>query len=383
MTKVVIVDPKGIISSAGDDVIKRHLEYGVALRSLESSARLYVLSKHSNNNSVNNEYFEMISARTLMGFFKNGVKLLRLTECPVVLVSGDPWESFLCSIILRKVSGVNCPIQVQLHADAGSNVWRSLNWRNRIRAPFLSIALNRATQLRCVSKNQLENLKKFVPSLESRAVVIPVPIKIDSTWKKKRKSKSSHSIALVGRIHKDRGLEEFVRVCGIISVNCPELTIFIVGEGPHENWLRVQLGRVGILDRTVFLGRKTQVELNSLWRNFGCVASFAPSESYGRSAREALIHGVPILAKQSSGLRELQDFLQDGGLWILDELSDLEIIKCFKSASTSIISFRDSEAIVKEVELLSMKLANSWINALKLIQGQSTKSKGHLNGNGN
>jgi glycosyltransferase involved in cell wall biosynthesis len=365
MTKVIIVDLKGIIFSSGEDVINRHLEYGIALSRLESNAKLYILDRQGANKVSNKVNLEIISGRSIVSFFKQGIKLIQSGEDPVVLVSGDPWESFLASLILRKLSRAKCPIQVQLHADVGSQAWRRLNWRNRVRSPFLPIALKNAEQVRCVSRTQLENLQQLVPNIESRTVVIPVPIKIDSKWREKRKIGGCETLAIVGRIHKDRGLEEFVRVCKILSLRFPRLNILVVGEGPHKRWLSDKMARAGIIDRTSFLGKKSQDELSSSWKGFGCIASFAPLEAYGRSARESLVYGVPVLAKHSSGLVQLHDQLSGRGIWFLDNLSDDEIGDSFRVASEFIIPLKVSESIIEERDVLAENLAKSWIGISK------------------
>ncbi len=43
----------------------------------------------------------------------------------------------------------------------------------------------------------------------------------------------------------------------------------------------------------------------NLWPRINVLLSTAPYESYGLTIREALLHGVPVVAKTSAGVREL------------------------------------------------------------------------------
>jgi glycosyltransferase involved in cell wall biosynthesis len=50
------------------------------------------------------------------------------------------------------------------------------------------------------------------------------------------------------------------------------------------------------------------------WENLDLLISCAPTESYGRAAREALFFGVPVLATPSSGINSLTEANQLGYL---------------------------------------------------------------------
>jgi glycosyltransferase involved in cell wall biosynthesis len=366
MINVIIVDVKGIITQLDYDVIARHDAYGAALKMLEPNSMVYVLSRHEVKDNGVSDNIKIISTKSIIKFFKRGSQLMRSLEGGILLVSGDPWESFFSCFVLRKASQKQAPIQLQLHADVGSPIWKGLNWRNRIRSVILPFSLRHAEQIRCVSSAQLANLEKIMSLENAKTVVIPVPIKIDDNWIDKRKSQENCSIALVGRIHKDRGLEEFIRVCKILSYRYFSLSIIVVGDGPHKKWLQKTLKNEGLIRYSSFLGNLNQRDLSLIWQTFGCVASFAPSESYGRSARESLIYGVPVLAKRSSGLEELGQILDRNGIWFLDGLSDDQIIKVFSLVSGFIVDEKVSKLIIKDVNSMNEEIANSWITGSTL-----------------
>ena len=373
MTNVIIIDINGVITNSGYDVISRHDAYGDALKRLNPDSQLYIVSRKKSSNQILTKNMEIIYAKSLLGFLKKSRKLLRSLEGSTLLVSGDPWESFLACTIIRKISKKQVPIQVQLHADVGSKNWRELNWGNRTRSISTPFSLKRAEQIRCVTGTQLANLEMILPTARSKTIVIPVPIKIESDRNNKRKSKHSYSISIVGRIHRDRGLEEFVRVCKVLADSFPNLRIIIVGEGPDEGWLRSALRDRDLLERSNFTGFINQQELSLMWQTFGCVASFAPSEAYGRTAREALIYGVPVLAKRSSGIEELAQNYDQKGIWIIDGLNDDAIRNLFNLVSGFIVGKDVSESIIRTVNSLNEELAKSWIIGSKLPMLKSSR----------
>ena len=366
MTNVVMVDVRGLISKSGPDVLKRHNEYGKALKRADSRARLFVLSRYSFQDNNSYPDMEIISYSHIISYLFGGARFIRSLSGKIVLVSGDPWESFAASVFLKRLALRKLSIQVQIHADVGSGAWQKLNFRNRIRSKLLFFALGRADQVRCVSIEQKCNLNKIEPGIDSRIVVIPVPINVSLVSKEKRKNQSKCSIAIVGRIHKDRGLQDFVKVCSVLASKFADLKIYVVGEGPHRDFFKQILADYDLLKISQFLGNRTHEELSWLWKDFGCVASFAPAESFGRTAREALVYGVPVLAKHSSGMFELKELFDKNGIWFIDNKSDEEIASLFEVLTEFVVSQEVSDDIVKRVGLLSDSLAESWIACAKL-----------------
>jgi glycosyltransferase involved in cell wall biosynthesis len=146
------------------------------------------------------------------------------------------------------------------------------------------------------------------------------------------------------------------------------LKIVIVGDGPHEEWLRNELRREDLLGRSIFKGHLNQNELSFLWQELGCVVSFAPSEAFGRSAREALVYGVPVLARVSSGLAQLKALFDYKGIWFLEGMSNSQIIELFDVTSGFVVGEDVSELIIQEVESLCDELARSWMEGATLLR---------------
>jgi glycosyltransferase involved in cell wall biosynthesis len=363
MTRVVIIDIQGIVVNSGNDVIDRHIKYAMELRKNSAGAKLYVLTRGVEVKYSKEDYFEIIFTGSAYEFHKAGARLIKSYDAPTLLVCGDPWISFFSSLIIQLFARMKCRTQVQLHADVGSKVWTGLNFKNRIKATLLPFSLGRANQIRCVSEIQKHNVIKMIKKEMSDVVVIPVPINVDENALSEEKIQTNYSIAIVGRIHKDRGLLEFIRIAKIISGRFTNLEILVVGDGPHKEWFMSELRFAGLFPKTSFLGHKSQNELSSLWRTFGCLASLAPSEAYGRSAREAILHGVPVIGKASSGLSELDSMLRGAGIWFIDGKDDNQIAKMYEEALVTHIPMEVRKSIIRENKKLYQNLSRAWIHA--------------------
>lgn len=364
MTRVIILDVRGLISDALPDVLRRHKEYAQSLRKLDPKSNLIVLSLQNNKSITSTDGFVLNAVESFWRFIKTGLELLGTSDKRTLLVCGDPWESFYISRLLCLLARRKLAIQVQVHADVGSSTWRRLGWKNRLRFALLKPAIRRATQIRCVSFQQLVNLKLAIGSEIEHAVIIPVPIYIEQKLAENMKEKKQNVIAFVGRIEFDRGIRELLRTIEVLHRQRLEMQVWVIGSGSQLQWLKRQAFSMGFDDKMRFLGEVSQEPLSELWPQVGCLISLAPAESYGRAPREALLHRVPILALRSSGLMELESEFKDVGMFYLDNVSDADLYAVFEKAFATLVPMAASMKIFDEVSQLSNQLANSWVSTI-------------------
>ena len=91
--------------------------------------------------------------------------------------------------------------------------------------------------------------------------------------------------------------------------------------------------------------------------------SFAPSESYGRSIREALALGVPVVATRSSGVDLLRREFPLMELSIIPEsLQSVEIIKILDNAFAARTNRDNLRVFQSKNEENEIALIESWID---------------------
>ena len=366
---VLILDPRGNIAVGGKDVIARHENYAKELFRQGKTSRLdlKVLSagssvKYSANGK--NKMVINISKPTFNSyvFAKKAHKFIKINNLNVkLLVAGDPWESFWSAYFLSKFLNKKIPIQIQVHGDIADPRWRRINYRNRIRYSFAKLSLPKASSIRAVTKYQAENLVKTFGIKGEKIVVVPVPITVASK-SVTLKSERPKTIGLIGRIHQDRGIWEFIRLVRILNSSSQDFKVVVLGDGPSKDKFLLKLESVIPKNRIIYLGQLPESELRKVWKRIGVLVSMAPVESYGRVMRESLIAGAPVWATASAGAKDLMDNCKKGEVRLLDlSESDASLNKDFNSLLKTKVSSDFSKIFVKENNTYAAKLTNSWI----------------------
>ena len=369
---VVILDPRGVILSGGADVIERHNSYALHLSkgNPKNKISLVILTAGSSQVKIQQSrglYLEVISKPTFnsIKFAKAALKKIRSENLDVkLLVAGDPWESFWSAYLLNKLSSKKVPIQIQLHGDIANPAWKKIGLQNRIRFNFAKFSISKASGIRAVSNRQALKVAKIFKIKKAQICVIPVPInnlRLTSSISSKRPK----TLGLIGRIHSDRGVYNFIKLIKSLTVVRDDFTVVIAGGGPDESRFLEEIKDLLPKSKIRFLGHLPEKELKKVLKGIGVLVSTAPAESYGRVMREALVAGVPVWAMKSSGVEDLILKAGKNAVKILDltksnhELS-VELDRLLKSKV--LLSFR--KQFIKDNSTYAQLLAKSWVDLI-------------------
>ena len=362
-----------MIPAGKNDVIVRHSNYGKELekqnKKIDYRLKVFTASTKQISTSKNNKAFEIlnISKPTFNSymFAKKAHKFIKINNLNVkLLVAGDPWESFWSAYFLSKFLNKKIPIQIQVHGDIADPRWRRINHRNRIRYSFAKLSLPKASSIRAVTKYQAENLTKAFGIKKERIVVVPVPITVASK-SVALKSERPKTIGLIGRIHQDRGIWEFIRLIRILNSISKDFKVVVLGDGPSRDKFLLKLESVLPKNKIIYLGQLPESELRKAWKRIGVLVSMAPVESYGRVMRESLIAGVPVWATASAGVKDLMNNCKKGEVKLLNlSKGDAYLDKDFHSLLKTKVGYDFSKRFIKENNTYAAKLASSWINTI-------------------
>jgi glycosyltransferase involved in cell wall biosynthesis len=369
---VLILDPRGNITLGGGDVINRHVSYAKSLAKFGHTKNLKLKifstsSSHSSNIKTDTLDLDLISKPTFNSykFAKKCSKAVKVQSMDIkLLVVGDPWESYWSALFLNKLLKRKIPIQIQVHGDIAHPLWKKINFKNRFRFILAKISLNKCEVIRCVSKEQKLNLIKTFGLNKRKIIVIPVPIEV--VTKLLVPSKRPRTIGLIGRIHEDRGIWNFVQLVKNLNRLDKGFKLLIAGDGPARDKFLFQLESVIAKNRIKYLGQISQEKLRSSWKSIGVLVSIAPVESYGRVLRESLLAGVPVWATTSSGVVDLLDSAEPGTVKVLDlEKNESDLHKDFESLLRVKVGPKFRNKFIKENNSYSDKLAKSWIDSIE------------------
>ena len=370
---VLSLDPRGVILDGKNDVLSRQNNYGVNLKKFnyQQKNEFMIFSASQDKSKIN--LYKSVTILNLCNPTFNFLKFawksrklaLELKLDIKLFIVGDSWESYWSAFFMNYLLHTKTPIQIQVHGDIGDPQWRKINYRNRFRYSLAKFSLNRASSLRAVSNYQAENLVNAFGIKKENIVVVPVPITV-ANKSLALKSHRPKTIGLIGRIHQDRGIWEFIRLIRILNSSSKDFKVVVIGDGPSKGKFLLKLSSVIPKNRVTYLGQLSESELSKAWKKIGVLVSMAQVESYGRVMRESVIAGVPVWATTSAGVKDLMDNCKKGEVKLLDlSKSDTSLYKDFNSLLKTTVSSDFSKRFIKENNTHAAKLANSWINIIK------------------
>jgi len=327
MKTLIIVDIPANIKPINSEVISRHEVYAKSWSEATGNlSRILVISlinskKEIKRHSFGNLDLVQIPVRLNLKNLRE-LRALRkeLLTHEVSYISADPWVKFIATKIFSKFFRLPGNIQVQLHGDFFDSDWFMLNWRNALKRFILPASLLLAYNIRVVSTETQNRLMRSSLYRNKRIYRIPVPLNLNFNNVEFYSKNRPWSVGILGRLHHERGLDNFLAYLNSYPHDLEGINFIVAGEGPEKDKFKEGLEELVGSQSVEFLGELSQPELEKFWGRIGVLASFASSESYGRSIRESLCHGVPVLAHPSRGARLLHSEMPGCALEIVQPI---------------------------------------------------------------
>jgi glycosyltransferase involved in cell wall biosynthesis len=138
----------------------------------------------------------------------------------------------------------------------------------------------------------------------------------------------------------------------------PEVNVVIAGDGPNREEFLNALKNIPI--KVEYMGVISGFQKKVFWRKIGVLASFAPTESFGRSIRESLFNYTPVIAKESPEILELQRTFGGELIAILGK-SPTQNANKFATILDAQFSENDISFLKKEQVEAVNRLCDSWM----------------------
>ncbi|WP_408641969.1 glycosyltransferase family 4 protein [Saccharopolyspora oryzae] len=125
----------------------------------------------------------------------------------------------------------------------------------------------------------------------------------DSAWRRELVGDGELLVGYVGRLAPEKRIERLAALGGM-----PGVRVVVVGDGPDRERL------AGAVPDAVFLGQRTGDDLARIYASLDVFVHTGPHETFCQAVQEAMASGVPVVAPDAGGPRDLVDHGRTGYL---------------------------------------------------------------------
>ncbi len=241
----------------------------------------------------------------------------------------------------------------------------------------LGYAIRNSESIRTVSEYQTEFIVTKFNIKRNKVFVCPPLLNSSYLNEKKnprRRENKEVTLAFIGRLHRDRGIAHLRELVSKLKSENFNFKLLVLGSGPEETILKKEISKLLPPIQNEFYPFLQPRDMASFWAQTDLVLSLAPSESYGRTMREALLFGIPVLAVESSGVNELIHLVGNQSvLTVNPKDTSAEIRVKVEKLLTAGVSHKTKNQIM-EVELRKNSLLiESWSQTMKEFKSKGSR----------
>ncbi|MDM5272548.1 glycosyltransferase family 4 protein [Sulfurovum sp. zt1-1] len=165
----------------------------------------------------------------------------------------------------------------------------------------------------CVSKSSEESFFHKKPELFSARLMkegrkhftIYNCVEIPEKANKIREKMDAPLIGIVSRLSREKGVDIILDALPLILKSYPTVKLLIVGDGAERDKLEQQAQKLGIKHAIEWAGLQPKENLEKYYRQMDVVVIPSRFEGFGLTAIEAMGYGIPVVASDVDGLREV------------------------------------------------------------------------------
>ena len=153
-----------------------------------------------------------------------------------------------------------------------------------------------------------ENLRREAIFDEEKIVTIRYGLDVDNFPLREAVDRRGGVVGAVGNLDPVKGFDVLIRAAKLVAAEHPAVSFQIFGEdrsrdGRYEAELRSLISELGLTDVVKLMGWSSDVR--TPLRSFDIFVSSSRSESFGFVIAEAMLSGVPVIASETEGAREI------------------------------------------------------------------------------
>ncbi len=358
---ILISTRLGSISTPTDELFERFNTYGRALSDATDGEIGELLILGSMPRGVVTRQYEFIDYRCIgnnpiIQLIRILLILITLPKQRYCFIAGDLWLGGIQIQLLKSVFFKQAKTQVSIHG-VPSFVSKSLP--TSVKVFVFRLLLERIDSIRVVSQSLIPFLKATTDVKENQIFVAPIPSSLPEDTIDVAKS---IDVAVVGRLHVERGIIETLGVLDSLLNAHPNRSILILGDGPLSEDVKRWHDSLPVPDSVTLLGHIPNYMVSKKLLATRVLLSCAAEEGYGLALREALFCGAFVVARRNAGTEELRELYPEA-VFLFDDKSSAQK-ELERILNGKIIDF-DRKRIVHKQKLLDgeslSRLAQSWI----------------------
>jgi glycosyltransferase involved in cell wall biosynthesis len=174
---------------------------------------------------------------------------------------------------------------------------------------FLRIASKRATAFRVVNQAELVPLLRSLGIPDDRILILYSVYLDRSVFRPDPSARKVYDMIFVGRLASNKGLPTLLDAFELIRARRPEASFLIVGQGPAEEWLRLEVDRRGLGGVRHVRWVDQPADLARLYRQSRVVVCASTAEGGPRVVIEGMACGLPAV---STPVGVMSEVIRDG-----------------------------------------------------------------------
>ncbi|MFD1095948.1 N-acetyl-alpha-D-glucosaminyl L-malate synthase BshA [Salegentibacter chungangensis] len=233
----------------------------------------------------------------------NMVKLHGIEVLHVHYAIPHAYAGYMAKKMLEE-EGIYLPMVTTLH---GTDI--TLVGRHPFYKPAVNFSINNSDFVTSVSKSLKDDTLDFF-NITKEIEVIPNFIDISKYDRKSftdcqremMASKDEKIITHISNFRRVKRIDDVIRIFFEIQKKI-KARLMMVGEGPEKERAEDMVEELGIEDKVLFLGESHEIDKILSFSDLFLLPS--ERESFGLSALEAMVNGVPVISTNSGGLPEV------------------------------------------------------------------------------
>lgn len=161
------------------------------------------------------------------------------------------------------------------------------------------------------SESMVEILRSYGINREIKVLPNPIDLHLYETIdrgiiRERYGLQNCRVLLYTGRLGKEKNLALLLKAFTIITRKCrQDLRLILVGSGPEETALQEQARSLGIGEKVIFPGRVDYREIPNYYGSADLFVMPSTTETFGLVVLEALASGVPVVAVNAGGSRDM------------------------------------------------------------------------------